>query len=176
MLLLLRDSNSAAAGALAAKVGHSIAVFNSTRLTHLNPGSGTKELWAEVSRLTKPANLSSSYPPTITATTLNQHYCKVSTDLNYIQPALKFTCFPSQLLHWSLTMKFFTSLINLNVQLWAQTIYLFGSFAWQPLSFLNHLLIFSHFLYLHLPYHSSGKERLLYIPYPRSPTLLYHLT
>jgi len=96
--LLLRKRNSLMragrveeAGSICTKIGRSIAVFNSSKLTHIKPNAGTRDLWQEVSRLTKPANHDLCYPPTINAQSLNDHYCSISSDSCYTDPPPKLT-------------------------------------------------------------------------------------
>ena len=81
------------AAALATKIGKAITKFNSSRLSHIDPKSGTKDLWSEVRRLTKATNIGVSYPPNFSADLLNFHYANISSDPSYTTPPLKATTF-----------------------------------------------------------------------------------
>ena len=91
--LLLREKNDLMkrgkiehAGALALKIGNSIAKFNSTRLSHINHTTGTKDLWTEVRRLLKPASSRAPFPDNFSAELLNCHFATISTDSAYKTP------------------------------------------------------------------------------------------
>ena len=85
---LMHSGQTEKAGAVALKVGKIIARYNSTRLSHLNTSSGTKELWEEVRRLTSPSK-QYQLPCNINAQTLNDHYASISNDPAYSPPIMK---------------------------------------------------------------------------------------
>jgi hypothetical protein len=87
---LMRAGKVNCADAMAIKIGKAIVKYNSTRLSHIDPRSGVKDLWTEVTRLIKPASLKGTcFPSTYTAQTLNDHYASISNDSNYTCPPLK---------------------------------------------------------------------------------------
>ena len=67
------------ASSLATKIGSLIAKFNSSRLSQVT--SGTFNMWAEVKKLTGTSK-TLFLPDSLNATTLNQHYKKISTTCN----------------------------------------------------------------------------------------------
>jgi hypothetical protein len=90
---LMRAGKIDCAGAMAIKIGKAVAKYNSTRLSHIDPRSGTKDLWTEVTRLTKASTSEVSFPPTFNAQVLNDHYAAISTDPCFTSPLLKATAF-----------------------------------------------------------------------------------
>ncbi|MDW3615097.1 MAG: reverse transcriptase family protein, partial [Nitrososphaeraceae archaeon] len=84
---LMHSGKLEKANAIDMKVGK-IARHNSTRLSHLDIHSGTKELWEEVRRLTSPAN-PYQLPKAIDSQILNDHYDSISNDPGYSSPMLK---------------------------------------------------------------------------------------
>ena len=74
------------ASAISDKIGKMITRFNTSRLSNIS--DEPTAMWDEVRRLTGAAR-SKSYPDTLDASSLNQHYCTISTDNNYTSPLFK---------------------------------------------------------------------------------------
>ena len=76
------------AGRMAVQIGLNIAKTNSISLRHINQRNGTKELWGAVRKLTKRCQ-EDHIAPGISATNLNNHYVKISTNTLYTAPPKK---------------------------------------------------------------------------------------
>jgi hypothetical protein len=88
----MRRGKTHHANAIAAKLGTIIARNNSSKLSHIKPKEGTKDLWNEVKRLTKRGhNTNLNSPITFHSDMLNSHYATVSSDNNYSAPPRKAT-------------------------------------------------------------------------------------
>jgi len=87
---LMRAGRIEEASALARRIGKDIARCNETRLTHLSPRTGVKDLWAAVRHLTG-RKTTLEVTDGITAESLNHHYARVSTDPGYQMPKHKLT-------------------------------------------------------------------------------------
>jgi len=84
---LMHTNRIEQASAIAAKIGKLIARHNSVRLSAVSAGSS---MWDEVRKLTGASN-SLPAPATLTAESLNTHYCGISTDPLYHPPDSKIT-------------------------------------------------------------------------------------
>jgi len=88
---LMRAGRIEEASALARRICKDIARCNETRLTHITPKTGVKDLWATVRQLTG-RKTSLEVADGITAESLNHHYAaRVSTDPGYQMPKHKLT-------------------------------------------------------------------------------------
>ena len=85
---LMHDGKIEHAGAVALKIGKLIAKYNSSRLSHIDPKSCTKDLWTEVRRLTKSSKVT-KYPPQFSSQKLNAHFASISQDPQYVAPQRK---------------------------------------------------------------------------------------
>ena len=85
---LMHDGKLEHAGAVALKIGKLIAKYNSSRLSHIDPKSCTKDLWTEVRRLTKSSKVI-TYPPQFSSQMLNDHFASISQDPQYVVPQSK---------------------------------------------------------------------------------------
>ena len=90
--VLMHQGKFEEASSLALKIGKLITRHNASKLSHINPKTGTGDLWEEVRRLTSCKTRKQTCPPNITSSMLNAHYANVSNDPNYSPPSPKYTC------------------------------------------------------------------------------------
>ena len=89
---LMRANQKEKASAIAEKIGKEIARFNSSRLKHLGEKSTTSELWDAVRHVSGKSKASApKTPQNISASVLNDHYARISTDQSYTLPLQKST-------------------------------------------------------------------------------------
>lgn len=87
---LMRRGRVEEAGALAQRIGKEIIRRSKTRLSRLNPKTGTKDLWAAVRQLTG-RRQEVGRVDGVSANSLNDHYALISTDASYCAPPRKLT-------------------------------------------------------------------------------------
>ena len=87
---LMRRGRVEEASALAQRIGKEITRRTKTQLKPIQGNVDSRKMWACVRRLTgkKPHD---DHVEGISAESLNNHYCKISTDPNYVAPLLKLT-------------------------------------------------------------------------------------
>ena len=87
---LMRRGRIEEASALAQRVGKDITRRTKTQLNSIQRNVDSRKMWACVRRLTGKKSHNSCVEG-ISAESLNNHYCKISTDPNYVAPLLKLT-------------------------------------------------------------------------------------
>ena len=75
--------------ALAGRIKNAIVAANAVELKTIDVRHGVKDLWDKVNSLTNKKVASES--SNVSATDLNQHYAAISTDMQYLAPAHKYT-------------------------------------------------------------------------------------
>ena len=80
-----------AAGSIAKRIGDLIRIKNASEFSDKNPITDTKDLWSRVRRITGKEKKTPTTSTGITAEKLNEHYCKISTDPQYVKPTPKDT-------------------------------------------------------------------------------------
>ena len=88
---LMHRHKTDAAGSIAKRIGDLIRIKNASEFSDKNPITDTKDLWSRVRRITGKEKKTPTTSTSITAEKLNEHYCKISTDPQYVKPTLKDT-------------------------------------------------------------------------------------
>lgn len=85
---LMRKGRIEEASALAQRIGKAVTLSTKTQLTSFHENIDSGQLWSCVRRLTGKRQ-NTYHVEGITAQSLNEHYCKISTDCRYRPPLLK---------------------------------------------------------------------------------------
>ena len=112
---LMKANRLDEANSISKKVGSMIIRHNSTKLSHYDPRSTTKDLWDEVHRLTKaPKTHTIHTDPKFDSTLLNTHFATISHDPSYVRPMLKPIADPTKILPPIQEYEVFNCLDNLR--------------------------------------------------------------
>ena len=80
-----------AADSISKRIAELIRLKNASTFSEKNPITDTKDLWSRVRKITGKEKKTQIPSNNMTAETLNAHYCRISTDSQYVEPTPKAT-------------------------------------------------------------------------------------